>query len=418
MLGWLPFTLCRRRTLDKLRAKAVRMEEWYQSAMTMVDNVPIGVAWSDPHNGFEISYANAAALEMLAPVLPGGRDSLVGSKLDAVFPALAEHCKAIADPAQPQLRLNIPAGALVLDVQLVAIRNAQGELSGAMAVWSDVTRQVRLAADFEANIKGVVEEVAAAAVEMQATMKDMATGADQARSRSMNVTTAANHTTENVNTVAAAAEELSASIAEIGRQAANSSNIASEAVDKARHTDQTVQTLSAAAQQIGEVIGLIQQIASQTNLLALNATIEAARAGAAGKGFAVVASEVKSLATQTAKATDDIRVQIEGIQRAAADTVQTIQGIGSTIGAINEIATAIASAVEEQGAATREIAENVRQAADGTTAVSTNIAEVTQASGEVGTAATRMLDSVARLSKHSDHLRREVASFLATVRAA
>ena len=418
MFDWLPFTLCRKRTLDKLRAKAARMEEWYRSAMVMVDNVPIGVAWSDPQNGFEITYANEAALAMLAPVLPGGRDGLVGQKLAAVFPALAEHDGGLCDPARSPLRRNVKIGALVLDLQVVAIRDPDGTLAGAMAVWRDATAQVRLADDFEANIKGVVEEVAAAAAQMQAATRDMASGASQARSRSISVTTAAAQTTQNVQTVAAAAEQLSASIAEIGRQAATSSTIASEAVGKAQETDRTVQTLSSAAQQIGEVIGLIQQIASQTNLLALNATIEAARAGAAGKGFAVVASEVKSLASQTARATDDIRVQIEGIQAAAGDTVQTIHGIGSTIGAIHEIATTIAAAVEEQSAATKDIADNVRQAAAGTHEVSGNIAEVTQASSDVGTAAERMLGAVGRLSEHADQLRGSVAGFLSTVRAA
>ena len=206
MFRSLPFTFCRRRTLDKLRSKAARMEEWYQSAMVMVDNVPVGVAWSDPQNGFEISYANATALAMLAPVLPGGADAVVGARLDAVFPALADRHEALRDPKQPQLRLNASIGPLVLDLQVVAIRNAKGEHTGAMAVWSDVTRQVQLAEHFEANIKSVVEEVAAATAQMQATTRHMAHGAEQARERSLTVTTAATHTTENVQTVASAAE--------------------------------------------------------------------------------------------------------------------------------------------------------------------------------------------------------------------
>jgi methyl-accepting chemotaxis protein len=414
----LPFTVCRRRTLDKLRSKAARMEEWYQSAMVMVDSVPVGVAWSDPQSGFEISYANATAQAMLAPVLPGGADAIVGAKLDALFPALAGRHEELRDPARPQVRLNVHMGDLVIDLQVVAIRNAQGEHTGAMAVWSDVTRQMRMADDFEANVKAVVERVAAATAQMHETTKDVAAGADQALTRSNNVTSAATQTSENVQTVAAAAEQLTASIGEISRQAASSSSIAGEAVERAKHSDETMQALAAAAQQIGEVVGLIQQIATQTNLLALNATIEAARAGAAGKGFAVVASEVKSLAMQTAKATEEIRGQIEGMQRAATETVQTIAGIGTTIAEINGITGTIAAAVEEQGAATREIAESVRRAAAGTNEVSTNSAGVTAASGNVGVAAARMLVTVGGLSKESDDLRGAVTSFLATVRSA
>jgi methyl-accepting chemotaxis protein len=401
--------------LAKLRAKVDRLQEWFQSAMVMVDNVPVGVAWSDPLKGFEITYVNEAAKAMLGP-LSAADGELVGQTLDAVFPPLAARREELADKARLPVRLAVSLGGAVFDLQVVAISNAEGVYTGAMAVWSDVTRQTRLATDFEANIKEVVDELASAASAMQATAQTMAGRADQAKQRSVAVTAAATHTTENVQTVAAAAEQLSASIVEIGRQVAASSTIASKAAERANQTDKTVQTLSSAAQQIGEVVGLIQQIANQTNLLALNATIEAARAGEAGKGFAVVASEVKSLAAQTAKATDDIRGQIEGIQRVASEAVQTIQGIGATIAEINEISMTIASAVEQQSAATKEIANSVSQAATSTNEVSAHIAEVTEATGEVGSAMSRMLDSVGDLSTQSEHLRREVTNFLSTVR--
>jgi methyl-accepting chemotaxis protein len=271
---------------------------------------------------------------------------------------------------------------------------------------------------FERSVAGIVGAVASAATEMQSTAQAMSATADEATRQATTVAAAADQATSNVQTVATAAEELSASIGEIGRQVSQSATIARTAVDEAQRTNAMVHGLADAAQRIGDVVGLIQDIASQTNLLALNATIEAARAGEAGKGFAVVASEVKSLAAQTAKATEEIRGQIEGVQGATGEAVSAIQSIGSTIGQINEIAAAIASAVEEQGAATREIANNVRQAAAGTNEVSANITGVTQASGHVGDAANQVLGSSGELAEQSERLKREVETFLATVRAA
>ncbi len=197
-----------------------------------------------------------------------------------------------------------------------------------------------------------------------------------------------------------------------------SARIASQAVEEAQSTDAKVQHLSEAASKIGDVVKLISDIAGQTNLLALNATIEAARAGEAGKGFAVVASEVKSLATQTARATEEISSQITSIQGETQTSVDSIKSIGKTIAEINEIATTIASAVEEQGAATQEIARNVQQAAAGTSDVSANIGGVTQAASQTGAAATQVLASAGALSKQAETLRHEVDGFLANIRAA
>jgi methyl-accepting chemotaxis protein len=222
----------------------------------------------------------------------------------------------------------------------------------------------------------------------------------------------------NVQTVAAATEQLSASINEISRQVAESTNIAGEAVAQAEQTNAGVQALADAAQRIGDVVKLISGIAEQTNLLALNATIEAARAGEAGKGFAVVASEVKSLATQTAKATEEITAQVAAIQGATGASVQAIQAIGGTINRVNQIAAAIAAAVEEQGAATQEIARNVQQASNGTTQVSGHIASVSQAAGETGVAAGEVLSSAKGLARLSEALRDDVDRFVGNIRAA
>jgi methyl-accepting chemotaxis protein len=277
---------------------------------------------------------------------------------------------------------------------------------------------VRLADDFEASIKGVVNSVASQATEMQSSAQAMTHTAETATQQATAVAASVEQASANVQTVATAAEELSASVLEIGRQVDQSSKIAGQAVAEADRTNETVEGLDRAAQRIGEVVQLIETIAGQTNLLALNATIEAARAGDAGKGFAVVASEVKSLASQTAKATEEIRAQIGEIQGATGQTVEAIHSIGATIRQMSEIATTIASAVEEQGAATREIATNVHQAAQGTGDIADHIGGVSRAASETGAAATQVLSAASELSRQSETLRRDVNEFLATVRAA
>ncbi len=275
----------------------------------------------------------------------------------------------------------------------------------------------KIADEFEASIKGVVQVVSSSAEKMEAAARSMSETAELTARQSAAVAAASEEASSSVQTVAAASEELSSSIAEIGRQATASARIASKAVEEAERTNASVQSLADAAQRIGEVVKLINDIAGQTNLLALNATIEAARAGEAGKGFAVVASEVKSLATQTAKATEDIAAQVSAIQGATKQSVEAIKAITGTIGQISEIATAIASAVEEQGAATQEIARNVQQAARGTGEVSTNIAGVTQAADKTGASAAQVLSSAGELSRQAEALRKQVDSFLAQIRA-
>ena len=275
-----------------------------------------------------------------------------------------------------------------------------------------------LAGGFQASIGGIVEMVSSSATEMQTTAQGLMSTAEETSRQSTAVAAASDQASTNVQTVASAAEELSSSIAEISRQVASSAEIAGKAVVDAERTNAQVQGLADAAQKIGDVVQLINDIAAQTNLLALNATIEAARAGEAGKGFAVVASEVKNLANETAKATEEITGQIGGIQQATREAVSAIQAIGQTIGHINEIATTIASAVEQQGAATQEIARNVQQAAAGTQEVSSNIAGVTQAAGETGSAANQMLTASGELARQGAQLKGEVDKFLQAVRAA
>jgi methyl-accepting chemotaxis protein len=274
----------------------------------------------------------------------------------------------------------------------------------------------KMADEFESSVAGIVDTVSSSATELEKSAQGMSATAEQTNRQSTAVAAAAEQATTNVQTVAAATEELTSSITEIGRQVAQSAAVARKAVDETTRTNEVVNSLSTEAEAIGDVVKLISEIASQTNLLALNATIEAARAGDAGKGFAVVASEVKNLATQTAKATDDISAKIGSIQQATEQSVSAIQSIARIIDEMSQISGTIAAAVEEQGAATQEISRNVLQASQGTSEVSTNIAGVTTAAGETGHAAAQVLSAAADLGKQSEILRTQVTEFIATVR--
>ncbi|WP_315757073.1 MULTISPECIES: methyl-accepting chemotaxis protein [unclassified Bradyrhizobium] len=276
----------------------------------------------------------------------------------------------------------------------------------------NITRQ------FEATIGEIVQTVSSASTELEHSAGALSSTATRSQEISTAVAAASEEASTNVQSVASATEELSSSITEISRQVQESARMATEAVDQARMTNDRVSELSKAAARIGDVVELINTIAGQTNLLALNATIEAARAGEAGRGFAVVASEVKALAEQTAKATDEIGQQVSGIQAATQESVGAIRAISTTIERLSEISSAIAAAVEEQGAATQEISRNVQQASEGTQQVSVNVVDVQRGATETGTASTHVLAAAQSLASDSDRLKREVASFLESVRAA
>ena len=277
---------------------------------------------------------------------------------------------------------------------------------------------IRFADQFEAAVGSIVSNVSSSAVQLEAAAGTLTRTAETTQSLSGQAAGASEEACSSMQSVAAATEELSASVDEIGRQARDSNRIADGAVKQAQQTDARIGKLSRAAQEIGDVVKLITAIAEQTNLLALNATIEAARAGEAGRGFAVVASEVKSLASQTAKATDEISSHITGMQGATQESVAAIKEIGSTIGQISNIASTIATAVQQQSDATQEIARSVQGVAQGTQATADNITQVNRGAIETGSASEEVLNSAQTLSAESTRLRQELDRFMANIRAA
>jgi methyl-accepting chemotaxis protein len=277
---------------------------------------------------------------------------------------------------------------------------------------------IRFADDFEAAVGAIVSNVSASAVQLESAAGTLTRTAETTQSLSSQVAGASEEASSNMQSVASATEELSASVDEIGRRVKESSQIAEAAVRQAEQTDGRIGKLSRAAQEIGDVVKLITAIAEQTNLLALNATIEAARAGDAGRGFAVVASEVKSLASQTAKATDEISNHISGMQGATQESVAAIKEIGGTIGKISDIAATIASAVEQQSSATQEIARSVQSVAQGTQEAAANVMQVNRGATETGSASEEVLNSARTLSSESTRLREELDRFMANIRAA
>ena len=277
---------------------------------------------------------------------------------------------------------------------------------------------LQVADRFEQAISKIVQTVSTASAEIELAAGSLTKTAETTQELSATVAAASEQSSANVQSAAAASEQMVSSVTEIGRQVHESQKVASAAVQQADQTNARIAELSQSADRIGEVVKLISAVAAQTNLLALNATIEAARAGEAGRGFAVVASEVKALAGQTAKATEEISVQITQMQAATEHSVSAIQEIGCTIAKISEISSVIAASIEEQGAATQEIARNVQQAAQGATQVSGSIAEVNRGAADTGSAAGQVHGSARELLGESNHLKSEVENFLASIRAA
>ena len=336
--------------------------------------------------------------------------------------------------------LQVASGDLAVDVPFATRKDEIGALAGALGIFKqgavdkariedeqrerharNTDRQQAVEQHigaFENQVREALDALSSASDQMRQTSESMSQISERTNSQVRTAARASSEASSNVQSVAAASEELSASIGDISRQVTHAASIAARAVEQARQTDNTVQGLSETASKIGDVVKLINDIAGQTNLLALNATIEAARAGEAGRGFAVVASEVKSLASQTAKATEDISQQIAAVQQVAQEAMDAIKGIGGTIAEVSEVATAIAAAVEQQGAATMEITRNTQQAAHGTRDVSENIAGVSSGADATGNSAQSVKSAADALGSQAQHLRNQVNDFLGRIRAA
>ncbi|HXP96392.1 MAG TPA: methyl-accepting chemotaxis protein [Telmatospirillum sp.] len=379
----------------------------------------------------EQSYANARTIIILVLVVVIALALALGVflraaiakplvDLDAAMGRLAQHDTGTPIPATDRKdEVGAMARAVLVfkDSMLEADRlNAQQSAEHAERE-RRAASMTRLTQEFDAAASSMIDTVATAAGDMQTTASSLSAVTGKTSQQAATVATAAQEASTNVQTVASAAEELSSSIHEISRQVAQASHVSQKAVDQANQTSDIIGGLETAARQIGEVVSLINGIASQTNLLALNATIEAARAGDAGKGFAVVANEVKSLANQTARATEDISQQIASVQQATAHAVAAIGTITGTIQEIDEISAAVAAAVEEQGAATKEIARNVEQAAIGTETVTANIEGVNRSVTDTGHSANDVLTASSQLLREAEQMRGLVRTFLGKVRA-
>jgi methyl-accepting chemotaxis protein len=394
-----------------LLADQKRLEEESRATVGETEQLIVMLAAGGLLLGVVWAFLLGAGISRPMTAMCSAMRELAAGKFDVVLPGLGRKDE-LGEMAGAVEEFKVQAVAKA--ERDAAAQEAQNKASSA----ARRTELIRFADEFEAAVGSIVSNVSASAVQLETSASTLTRTAETTQSLSSHVAGASEEASSNMQSVASATEELSASVDEIGRRVKESSQIADAAVQQAERTDARIGKLSRAAQEIGDVVKLITAIAEQTNLLALNATIEAARAGDAGRGFAVVASEVKSLASQTAKATDEISNHISGMQDATQESVAAIKEIGGTIGKISDIAATIASAVEQQSSATQEIARSVQNVAQGTQEAAASVMQVNRGATETGSASEEVLNSARSLSSESTRLREELDRFMANIRAA
>jgi len=388
--------------------------------MAMLDQMPVNVLLAEPGDG-RIVYANRMSVETLKSIrheLPAGVDpeALVGRSMDVFHKNPSHQRRIVADPKNLPWRARFRLGKEVLDLRASAIQSPQGGYVGCMVTSSVVTGLTDAVELFESRVGTAIERVGETIGSLGRHASDMNEVARSTATRASHTAEAAGGATANIENVAAAVQELDSSIAEISRQAMLSAEVARTGVRHAGVARDKVQRLTEASDRIGHVVGLIQDIAAQTNLLALNATIEAARAGEAGRGFAVVAAEVKNLAGQTTRATEEITGQIQTIQAATLDAVDSMAEVSGTIDRMNEVASGISAAVEEQSATTAEIGRSVVEVATGTRAVAATMVELEQEASRTGTSASTVSQGVVSVEGEATGMKAEMARFLEIIR--
>jgi methyl-accepting chemotaxis protein len=403
------------RMWSALRVLRDAAEDSFKKAQ-MIEQLQVSVMVADPKRDCAVEYLNEAAERSLSGVsshLKCGVDALTSHDVAAIHRDLAEDRDRMTQIASLPFKKRIAFGDdKVIDMQATAIKDRDGDHVGTMLSWEEVTETVRMTEDFEINVKAAINQVQSSFQQMTEQLGIITEKVARVRSQSTEGATAVTQASANVQTVATASEELSTSIREIASQVSRTTRMATDANRESASASTRAEDLSQASQRITEVVRTISDIAEQTNLLALNATIEAARAGDAGKGFAVVASEVKNLANQTAKSTEEVSAEVQSIQAMIEDVVASIKTVTDTINRIHEVFTSVATAVEQQEAATTEIARNIQEAATGTHLGVETIKEVEIASSDNAEAAQTLSTVAEQLAEANSMLESKSDAFL------